>query len=213
MATEIEMKLHAETPEVLLQAFSDPELAQFMRDEPVLVHMKSVYYDTRDGYLRDKQWTLRLRDEGGTRIAAMKTVSEKSDAGMFTRGEWQCRCTAIEDAIPKLIDQGAPRELQRCLEGPGLIEICTAEFDRKSAYLYMPDGVCIELAGDQGRLFAGGIEESITELELELLFGSASALPPLCNHLTEDYALTPETRSKYERALALMQKAAAEAET
>ncbi len=210
MATEIEMKLRAPDTETLQQALKDPELTQFMRDDPVTVHMKSTYYDTADGLLREKQWTLRLRQEGNVRIAAMKTVSEKSSAGMFTRGEWQCSCSDIGEALARLVDQGAPRELAGCLAGKDLIPICTAEFDRQSSYLYLEDGVVIELAGDVGHLFAGGKEEPIIELELELLFGSASALPPLCSRLAEDYGLVNETSSKYERALSLMEAARAE---
>ena len=37
-------------------------------------------------------------------------------------------------------------------------------------------------------------------------------LEPLCAHLEEDYGLVSETRSKYGRALALMEQAAAEEE-
>ena len=209
MATEIEIKLQAPSVEVLQNALASPELAQFIRDDPITIHMSTVYYDTPSGFLRDRHWTLRLRAEGEARIAAMKTVSEVTPDGMFTRGEWQCRCEKIEQAVPQLVEQGAPKALLNALD-EGLIPICTAEFERQSTYLYMEDGVCIEMVGDVGFLYAGGRQEEICELELELLFGSATALPPLCAHLEEDYGLVSETRSKYGRALALMEQAAAE---
>ena len=209
MATEIEMKLKAPSVDVLRQATQSPELSQFIRDDFITVHMKSTYYDTPDGVLRQRRWTLRLRQEGEEIIAAMKTVSEKTPAGMFTRGEWQCNCNTIEEAIPILIGLGAPAELGGLLE-KSLQPTCTAEFDRRSVYLYMPEGVVVELAEDVGQLFAGGRQEDITELELELLFGSASALPPLSQQLAEDYGLVSETRSKYERALALLEAAGEE---
>jgi triphosphatase len=109
----------------------------------------------------------------------------------------------IEDAIPLLIDQGAPRELKSLLKGKGLVPCCGAEFDRKSVCLYMDEGVRIEIAGDLGRLFCGDRETPICELELELLYGDAGSLPPLCQQLVADYGLEEEHRSKYERARAL----------
>ncbi len=43
----------------------------------------------------------------------------------------------------------------------------------------------------------------ICELELELLYGDAGSLPPLCEQLSAEYDLKEERRSKYERARAL----------
>ena len=206
MATEIEIKLKAPDRETLDAALSSAELTPFLRDQFETTHMRSTYYDTPNGELRTRRWTLRLREEGSRRIAAMKTVSEKTPDGMFTRGEWQCACDSIAEAIGQLVEQGAPPELGG-LARDGLIETCVAEFDRRSAYLYLPDGVVVEMAGDTGTLEAGGRREPILELEMELLFGSASVLVPLAEQLTEEYPLVPETRSKYERALALLDEA------
>lgn len=203
MATEIEMKLRVPDQEVLEKVLSDPELLQYTKDDYVTRHMTSTYYDTPDNLLHQRKWTLRLRDEAGQLVAAFKTANASDDAGFFTRNEWQCSVENIEDAIPLLIDQGAPRELKSLLKGTGLIPCCGAEFDRKSVCLYLDEGVRIEIAGDLGRLFAGDKEAPICELELELLYGDAGSLPPLCDQLITDYGLTEEHRSKYERARAL----------
>lgn len=200
MATEIEMKLSVPDPEILDKVLSDPQLLQYAKDDYETRHMKSTYYDTPDNLLHQRKWTLRLRDEGGQSVAAFKTANMSDDAGFFTRNEWQCTVDNIEDAIPMLIDQGAPRELKSLLKGKGLVPCCGAEFDRTSVYLYMDEGVRIEIAGDLGRLFAGTREMPICELELELLYGDAASLPPLCAQLVADYGLTEEHRSKYERA-------------
>ena len=200
MATEIEMKLSVPDQETLEKVLSDPELTQYAKDDYVTRHMKSTYYDTPDNLLHQRKWTLRLRDEGGQSIAAFKTANMSDDAGFFTRNEWQCSVDNIGDAIPILIDQGAPRELKSLLKGKGLIPCCGAEFDRKAVCLYMDEGVRIEIAGDLGRLFSGEKEMPICELELELLYGDAGSLPPLCAQLVADYGLSEERRSKYERA-------------
>ena len=203
MATEIEMKLRVPDQEILEKVLSDPELIQYAKDDYVTRHMVSTYYDTPDNLLHQRKWTLRLRNEAGQTVAAFKTANMSDDAGFFTRNEWQCTVDSIEDAIPLLIDQGAPRELKSILKGQGLVPCCGAEFDRKSVCLYLDEGVRIEIAGDLGRLFGGDRETPICELELELLYGDAGSLPPLCTQLMDDYGLQEEHRSKYERARAL----------
>lgn len=203
MATEIEMKLRVPDETTLNGVLNDPELTQYMKDDYELRHMRSTYYDTADGILNARKWTLRLRDEGGHMVAALKTPNMSDAAGFFTRNEWQCSVDNIEDAIPMLIDQGAPRELKNLLKGCPLLPICGAEFDRKAAYLFMDDGVRIEIAGDYGYLFSGSRRAPICELELELLYGDAGSLPPLCSQLLGDYNLEEEQLSKYQRAKAL----------
>lgn len=205
MATEIEMKLSVPSKEVLEQVLNDADLTQYMKDDYVTRHMSSIYYDTADGVLSQRKWTLRLRDEGGQKVAAFKTANHSDEAGFFTRSEWQCIVDNVEDAIPMLIDLGAPRELKSLLKGKTLVATCGAEFDRKKTCLYMDDGVRVEIAGDLGYLYGGKQEEPICELELELLYGDAGSLPPLCDQLTKTYGLVEEARSKYERAKALME--------
>lgn len=203
MATEIEMKLSVPDRQTLLEVLNDPELTQYMKDDYHTRHMRSTYYDTADGVLSQRKWTLRLRDEGGNLVAAFKTANTSDDIGFFTRNEWQCSTDSIENAIPMLIEQGAPQELATLLKDAPLREVCGAEFDRTAAYLFMDDGIRIELAGDYGILFAGDKQEPICELELELLYGDAGSLPPLCSQLLGDYGLHEEKRSKYQRAKAL----------
>ncbi len=203
MATEIEMKLGVPGTDVLEKVLADPELMQYAKDPYITRRMRSTYYDTPDNLLHQRKWTLRYRDEGGRPMVAFKTANRSNDAGFFTRGEWQCSVENIEDAIPILIDQGAPRELKSLLKGKGLRPCCGADFQRRSVCLYMDEGVRIEMAGDHGTLFGGGREAPICELELELLYGDAGCLVPLCQQLMDEYGLTVELRSKYQRARAL----------
>ncbi len=203
MATEIEMKLAVPNEAVMNHVLEDPELTQYMKDDYALRHMRSIYYDTKDGLLSQRKWTLRLRQEGEATVAAFKTANMSDNAGFFTRNEWQCMADNIEDAIPMLIDQGAPRELKNLLKSNPLVETCGAEFDRRAVCLYLDEGVRIEIAGDLGYLYGGDNKEPICELELELLYGDAGSLPPLCSQLVAEYGLQEEPRSKYERAKAL----------
>lgn len=203
MATEIEMKMKVPDEATMARVLADPTLQEFMLDPPQVKQMSSIYYDTANGDLSARKWTLRRRVEGDQVIVAMKTANISTEFGVFTRSEWQCATENVEDAIPMLIDQGAPPELKNILKGQSLVERCRAEFRRTSVYLYMEEGVRIEMVGDVGQLSGGGQNEPICELELELLFGGSEALPPICNRLAEEYGLVNENRSKYERAAAL----------
>ena len=116
MATEIEMKLTVPSHEVMDQILQDPQLTEHMQDEFEIRQMRSTYYDTADGALQTRRWTLRLRDEGGTRIVAMKTPNASEEKGFFTRREWQCRAERVEDAVERLVEQGAPEELKHLEE-------------------------------------------------------------------------------------------------
>jgi len=203
LATEIEMKLSVPDLKVLDQVLSDQDLLQYAKDDFTTRQMHATYFDTPDSALHQRKWTLRLRDEGDIRIAAFKTANRSDALGFFTRGEWQCAVDNIEDAIPLLIDQGAPRELKSLLKGKPLTAVCGADFQRRAVCLYLDEGVRIEMAGDYGMLFGGDRKMTICELELELLYGDAGSLLPLCDQLMADYGLTDEKRSKYQRARAL----------
>ena len=207
MATEIELKLSVPDPETLDRVLSDPELLQYAKDDYLVRRMQSTYYDTPDGALHERKWTLRLRDEGGHPVAAFKTTNMSNESGFFTRNEWQCQVDNIRDAIPILIDQGAPRALKSLLKGKELIPSCGADFQRRSVCLYLDEGVRIEMAGDCGILFSGESKLAFCELELELLYGDVGSLPPLGQQLIAEYGLQEEHRSKYWRAHQLRENA------
>ena len=200
MATEIEIKLGVPDKETLDRIALDSELTQYMRDDFEIRTMRSTYYDTPDHQLAKRLWTLRLRDEGGVLVAAFKTANQDDKAGFFTRGEWQCFAGSIEEAIPTLIEQGAPNELMDIVSMSSLSAVCGAEFTRSSNCLFMDDGVRIELALDYGFLFNGQYKAPICEAELELMYGDAGSLMPISQQLCETYGLCEESDSKYVRA-------------
>lgn len=202
MATEIEIKLRVPDEVTLDRVLADPGLTQYMRDEFVSKKFHSIYFDTEDGELSARRWTLRLRKEGSQSVAALKTANS-FDGEMFTRNEWQCLADSIEEAIPALMNLGAPKELAKLLESSNLVEVCGAEFERRSNFLYLDDGIRIELCGDVGTLYAGGKRLPIIEVELELLFGDSTVLPHICHQLMDDYGLEIEKLSKNARANAL----------
>lgn len=198
MATELEFKLAVSTPMLLEQILFDPEVARVRRGDYALISMATVYYDTPDHRLSQRQWTLRLRQENDSFVATLKTPGDGR-----TRGEWQCPAYSITAALPVLLEQGAPQELEELLRGQPLVPVCAAQFSRRAAEVAFGDGTVCELSGDIGALVGGGREEELCELELELKQGSAETAEAFAGELMERFDLKEEPRSKFARASAL----------
>ncbi len=198
MATELEFKLAVPTPALLEQILFDEQVAQVRREGYRMLNMATVYYDTDDRRLKNRQWTLRLRQENEVLVATLTTPGEGR-----ARGEWECRANTIYDAIPLLLEGGAPKELPEVLEGQRLIPVCAAQFTRRAAEIGFGDGTVCELSGDVGALAGGGKEEGLCELEVELRSGSADVAEAFARELMDRFDLREEPRSKFARASAL----------
>ena len=160
------------------------------------IEMETTYYDTFDAKLNNRHWTLRRRYENGLSVCTLKTPDPTGG-----RSEWEVEAPGIITAIPMLCRMGAPMELM-ALTVSGLQEVCGAKFTRLALQLEVP-GAKVELALDKGKLFGGGREKALQEVEVELKEGADNAAIAFAKLLEEKYHLTPEKRSKYNRALGL----------
>lgn len=161
-----------------------------------VLEMETTYYDTPDGTLSSRRWTLRRRYESGKSVCTLKTP-----AGASARQEWEVEAPAVEGAIPELCKLGGPEELKE-LTASGLISICGARFRRQYWTESFREAV-VELALDRGVLLGGGREQPLCELEVELKSGSPEAAVAYARILAEKYGLEPEEKSKFRRALDL----------
>lgn len=189
MGIELELKFKADkmTLQALAAAFPQPG---------VLLSMETVYYDTPNGDLSARRYTLRKRLENGVSVCTVKTP-----AGKQGRNEWETESATIEEAIPMLCKLGAPEELSTLVQ-PGLQAICGAKFTRMAKTVEF-DGAVIELALDEGVLTGGGKQLTFCEAELELKHGSQQALFALGQALSQRFSLEKEPKSKFRRALDL----------
>jgi len=208
MPVELEIKLNVTDQSVASQLFSDPTVEQYLYGEISETPMLSRYYETFSGAMNAKKWSLRLRREGEKNVASLKTSSRDLTGYVFSRNEYEVFSDTIEQAIPLLVDEGAPAELAEIAKAEQFSEICRIEFLRRSALLKLPDGVLIEMALDKGEIHADGKTEPLHELELELLFGRPEELEPLVELFTKKYRLDRSVLSKYERALRLLRRRA-----
>ena len=185
MGTEFELKYaaSAEDLEVLKKRF--PNL------QPI--SMETTYYDNIQGDFSRLKWTFRRRMENGISVCTLKTPG----VGL-ARAEFETVCGDLLEAVPVLIEQGAPQELAALVSG-GIVPSCGARFTRLAGRLELP-GCIAELALDQGVLIGGGKELPFTEVELELKDGSQEVLVAFAADLADELGLKPEHKSKVSRA-------------
>ena len=201
MGTELEIKLAVDDLQKLDCLLCDPEVRGRMTEEYRYLPMETTYFDTPAGALSARKWMLRLRRENGACVVTVKTAGEG-----YARGEWSCRDEYLEDALPKLLEAGAPAELGELLAKEAPAPVCGAKFTRIAAVLALEDGCRCELCGDVGTLTGGGRSLPLCELELELLEGGEEPMLACARRLAEKYGLREERNSKFVRARALARR-------
>lgn len=189
MGFEFELKFRCDgkTQEKLRQAVDGQEQ---------VYRMETTYYDTANGDLSARRWTLRRRQENDKSICTLK-FPVKGDS----RGEFELECGTIEDAVPALCKLSGLEELTAlCKEG--VVAVCGAKFTRIAKTFRFAD-TWIEMALDQGVLTGGGKEIPLYEMELELKEGDPMQVRQYAAILMATYGLETEPKSKFRRALDL----------
>ena len=193
MASEIELKyappadLRAET------LFLDDCIAPFSANRRRF-DMHTEYLDTENGDAKKSGITLRRRFENGESVLYAKCRRYDADA-LSVRGEWRVISGDIVSAAKLLHDAGAPTGK---LCGLPLSVSASVRFVREEVLVTPYDGFSFLLSFDNGVF---GENTRFTEIELELVSGTEKELVAFGHALAKKYSLTPETRSKYARAL------------
>lgn len=189
MGIEFELKYRAS--ESIFSA-----IRQDLPGEEQHIQMLSVYYDTCDGSLSKRRWTLRHRTENEEHVCTLKTPGDG-----VRRQEWEVASDTIEQGISKLCKLDCPKDFPHLVR-VGTVAICGARFTRIAKTLHI-DGCTLELAMDSGVLTGRNRSLALCELEIELKSGSEEACRAFAEQLVRKYHLTPEPASKFQRALGL----------
>jgi len=155
----------------------------------------TVYYDTADGEISRRGFTLRVRSVGDRYIQTVKTLA--AGAGLFERGEWEYEIGGIE-----LDPQCLARTPLAHFESAELQQFVRSEVTRRSCRVDS-DGTEIQIDYDEGEISAGGRSQHISELELELLDGDPSAALKLASRIADSEPVKLGVMSKAERGFAL----------
>ena len=146
MGIEFELKFRA-TPEAL------ESIRKHIPGAEQVFTMETTYYDTPEGALSAKYYTLRRRQENNISVCTLKTPANSQG-----RNEYEVECPSIEGAIPllcKLSNETLP---------DAVIPVCGAKFTRIAKTVTL-ENCTVEVALDQGVLtgcggFALGIADN-----------------------------------------------------
>ena len=186
MGVEFEIKFRT-IPEKIRQIDKDIEA------DTQVFSMETTYYDTSDGALAARRYTLRRRMENDLSVCTLKTPAEHG-----SRQEYEVKEDTIEAALPVLCKLYYDADLPQILK-KGIAPLCGAQFTRIAKKVSF-GGSVLELALDKGILTGGGKEIPLCEVEVELKEGSREEALAYAALLAETYDLTQETKSKFKRA-------------
>jgi inorganic triphosphatase YgiF len=202
LGSEIELKLLVDADR-MADFNTAPIIATNARNKGTRKHLKSVYYDTPKRTLRRNGLSLRVRQIGARFV---QTVKAESADDPLRRGEWEASVPSIAPDVG-LAMPFIPAKLRSDLERHELEPVFTADIHRHARIIDLPSGT-VEVAFDQGVLKAGDRSLPVSEIELELKAGSASAIYELALRLAEHGAVRPSIHSKSARGFDLAADAA-----
>ena len=205
--TEVELKLWV-APEDVNAVLKSPRFAGSLHD-PSRETLDSIYFDSKDRFLRDHGLTLRVRHDGEKRVQTIKSADP--GVGLFERSEWE---QAIEDDQPDIsgVKDTALGQILTDEVGKELKPVFETRIER-TAYHLNGNGADIILAIDEGQILAPDSSQPVSEIELELRQGNPSDLFKIARDILDIVPAHLEFKSKPERGYDLVDKTASGAET
>ena len=196
---EIEFKLSC-TPDAA-QALGR-HLTRLTGASPHKLQLQNTYYDTPNQDLRAQGIALRIRKQGRLKLQTVKCAGIVS-GGLSSRPEWETPYGGRFDF--SAIDAADVRhQLETLAHLPGYRATLDTDFSRHAWYWRPEAGTELEVVIDRGRILAGGREEAICEVELEVISGEPSRLFDLVAHLGTRVPLFPAPLSKATRGSRLL---------
>jgi adenylate cyclase len=173
---------------------------------PQKLKLQNTYYDTPQQDLRAQGIALRIRQNGELRLQTVKCAGQVS-GGLSSRPEWEYPYEGRFDFSP-VSDETVRAQLEALLRLPGYRATLATNFSRHIWHWRPEAGTHIEVMLDRGRILAGGREEAICEVELELVEGPPHRLLDLAAQMGELVPLFPAPLSKAGRGSLLLNGAA-----
>ncbi len=199
--TEIELKLLID-PADIPRLRRHPLLKALCPSGPKTRKLTSIYFDTDDFALKNRDIALRVRRSGRQWIQTVKGGGSVR-AGLHQRDEWEAPVAHDTPDFTKITDPGLISLFTSEDLRQNLHPVFVTEFKRTVWLLETEAGDQVEMALDQGEIRAGPGSATICEVELELKAGSPAVLYELALALQETVPLCAENASKAERGYAL----------
>lgn len=202
MAQEIELKFIV-NPQ-LIESLRK-KLSAMSQEQHEVRKLVNIYYETADNFLRRHNMGLRIRGDGYHYEMTMKT-SGRVTGGLHQRPEYNVALSEPVLDLAQLPAEIWPEDLDVTALQQQLNPLFSTDFNRETWIIHQGTSR-IELALDQGEVVADDLQESICELELELLEGETSALLTLAEQLVNAPGLRMGSLSKAARGYHLAQGA------
>jgi inorganic triphosphatase YgiF len=168
-------------------------------------HFTDVYLDTDDNRLRAAGWTLRLRVIPGEGIlASIKSITPVDADGVHLRTEIEE--FACDSPDPRDWPESSVRAKALELLGDGVPARRAAVDQHRQVREVRFEGLVAEMSIDDVRVTLPGSYEPLArwfEVEVEAVSGTREQLDEIAGRIGALPGLTPERRSKGERALGL----------
>jgi triphosphatase len=160
----------------------------------------STYYDTEDRRLRRRGLTLRIRKKSGKLEQTIKSTGV-SVSGILAREEWTVPVTSKTPDL-SAVQSADVRGRMGLILPQELTPVFTTDIKRTTLlveHAVSPgNSATVELAFDQGKVNAGQKSRPISELELELVSGTMSAMLDLAVTLSRQTKMVLTQTSKVE---------------
>ncbi len=199
----IEVELKAEVEPSALQAIAR-QVAKRTGKSGQVGLLRSIYFDTDDHRLREGGISLRIRREGGRTLQTVK-ADRTSVAGFHQVREVETRHTGLRPRLEAIPDRALALRIAGLAGGKPLVVQFETRVRRASYRVVERHGV-VAVALDRGVVRANGVEEVISELELELEAGTPEALFDLAESLLGGVAARLDQPNKAERGYRLLAK-------
>lgn len=198
---EIELKLKISNEEDYKRLLCNIETIDKL-SQPVKIHMRAEYMDTKSSILSKNKIALRVRSEDDKKILTVKSNGIQIN-GLHKREEINVELDNENmdlTNILKTLDIG--NKIIKLSEKEKLNTIIITDFERIK-FIVSLFGCEAEIAIDKGFIIANGKTDDIMELEIEYISGDIDNLKNIGDFFISNYNLEPEPRSKFERGLML----------
>lgn len=202
---EIEAKFSVPEKEIFAILMSAQSIGPFVLDAAVQARLEDVYLDTVDMAIMSKGYYLRRRQKGQRIIYTIKSLGglEKE---IRRREEMEC---VLEQDMP--YEKWDNADMEAFLSGvvgeSTLVPLFNVSHVRNVRNVIDDERDVAELSLDDVVITGWGKKLSYLEIEVELLSGGdESDLEKLASMLRQEYSLVPDSLSKFERALELMEE-------
>lgn len=196
---EIELKLRG-TPARLKTALARLQKGA-VKGSAFKKMLRAVYFDTAKDDLHAKGISFRVREEGERFVQTLKQTPVKADA--LTRGEWS---DGVSSAAPELLNTHSGRKLRQVWKDIRLLPRFRTAIARQGFVLSPKRGTLVEVVRDEGKIQSIGRDDetaAVSEIEIELKKGSASALYQIALDIAAGGGIQIESLGKADRGYAL----------